>query len=121
MPRKTLVGEIQIIARRLGGAYARGRWVSAPGDPFPFFATVNPVPGDVLATLEEGERLGRQYRVLSTDTSLFPPDEETGRAGDEVYYEGAWFEVRDRQVYPTVIPHAEYRVRRRTPARPPSP
>lgn len=114
--RRALVGEITIQARRLTGAYdTRGRWSVAYGAPFDFVATVNPVPGKVLATLTEGERLGKQFRVLSTDVDLYPPDEATGYAGDEVYISGEWYEVRDRQPYPTVIPHVEYRVRRRTP------
>lgn len=117
MSRRILCGEITVLARRRTGEYVRGRWVVAKDAEFEMRATVNPVPGEVLASLPEGERLGKQYRVLSTDTSLLPPDEGTGYAGDEVFYDGAWYSVRDRQPYPTVIPHVEYRVRRLTPAR----
>lgn len=113
--RKRLVGEITIEARRLIGSYTGGRWYVMYGDWFPFIATVNPVPGKVLATLEEGERLGKQFRVLSTDVDLYPPDEATRYPGDEVRIGGEVYEIRDRQPYPTVIPHVEYRVRRRTP------
>lgn len=113
--RKRLVGEITIEARRITGAYSGGHWSVLYGEWFPFIATVNPVPGKVLATLEEGERLGKQFRVLSTDVDLYPPDEATRYPGDEVRIGGEVYEIRDRQPYPTVIPHVEYRVRRRTP------
>lgn len=120
--RRPLCGEITIEVRQVFGAYgAKGRWETTRGAPFPIRATVNPVPGDVLASLPEGERVGRQYRVLTNDVDLRPADDETGLAGDEVFYEGHWYEVRDRQVYPTVIPHSEYRVRRRQVAPLPTP
>jgi hypothetical protein len=114
MPRRRLTGEIEIQARDSVGRYnERGKWELAYLEPRCFPATVNPIPGDVLQTLPEGERLGRQYRVLSTvEPPLVTTDEASGRRGSEVLIDGDWFEVRDSQVYPTVIPHREYRVRR---------
>lgn len=112
-----LCGEQLIQAQRRTKALVSGRYVHARGTAFAWRATVNPVPGDVLATLPEGERTGKQYRVLSDDVDLYPPDQETGYPGDLVLYEGEVYEVRDRAVYRTVIPHQELRIRRLLPTK----
>lgn len=110
-----LEGEIVVERCSRSRAMVRGRQTVVWGDWLPWRATVNPVPGDVLATLQEGERLGRQYRALSDDVRLTATDDELGVLGDLVRYEGQVFEVRDVQTYPTVIPHQEYRIRRLLP------
>jgi hypothetical protein len=112
-----LIGEITVQAVRRTKANVNGRWVMTRGEPFTWRATINPVPGDILATLPEGERLGRQYRALSDDVALYPPDEETGYPGDLVLFDGGVYEVRDRANYPTIIPHQELRIRRLLPTK----
>ena len=77
-------------------------------------ATVNPVPGEVLETLPEGERSGDQRRVI-TEFELRPPDEETGHPGDHLMYRGTRYEVREVQPYRQVIPHLEIRARKIAP------
>lgn len=89
-------------------AYAAPTWL-------PWRATLNPIPGEVLATLEEGERMGKQLRALSDDVALPANDDYTQTVGALVRYDGQVYEVRDRQPYPTVIPHYEYRLRRLLP------
>lgn len=72
--------------------------------------TINPVPGEVLETLPEGERQGNQRRLI-TKFEIRGPSEKTGYPGDHIIWEGKRWEVRDVQTYRRVFPHLEARVR----------
>ena len=73
-------------------------------------ATVNPVPGYVLATLPEGERGSHQRRVI-TKYELSPYSDRKNTLASLVVYEGEVYEVRDIQSYRKIIPHLSARVR----------
>ena len=77
-------------------------------------ATVNPIPGDVLLTLPEGERREKNLRML-TEAELNVADDYADIPGDHVVVRGERYEVRDVQEYEKVIPHFEYRIRRLRP------
>jgi hypothetical protein len=112
-----LVGEerVTIIRRDPGFRDRRGRYQQGPETVIENVkATVNPIPGRILATLPEGEREGDQRRMI-TKFELRTTDEDTGAVGDIVVYEGRRYEVRDVQVYRKVIPHLEARIRRMPP------
>lgn len=116
-----LVGEIVVNTYVRTQAMVNGRQQTVRGPAVPWRATINPIPGDELATLPEGQRMGKQYRALSDDFRLTETDEELRTVGHLVEYEGQFYEVRDAQPYPTVIPHVEYRIRRLLPAAVPPP
>lgn len=73
-------------------------------------ATVNPVPGEELAQLPEGQRSGEQRRAITT-LDIRGPDEQDGTEGDLIRYDGRIFKVLEVQSYRRVIPHLEVRVR----------
>lgn len=100
------------VTRYTGGSRVTdGYWDDGATSSFTIDATVNPVPGDVLLTLPEGERAEKQLRVL-TETELYTYNEYDSREADHVTIRGEEYEVRDVQIYEKVIPHYEYRVRR---------
>jgi hypothetical protein len=74
-------------------------------------ATVNPVPGDELSALPEGERNTKQLRVI-TQYELTEGDEDAGTYASIVVYEGERYEVRSVSKYRRVIPHNAARVAR---------
>lgn len=103
------------LIRHTGGEYGLdGRWEQGTATETEIQATVNPVPGEILATLPEGERIGKQLRVL-TRVRFEVPDEESEEQGDHLLIRGEYYEVRDRAQYDRVIPHFEYRVRKMRP------
>lgn len=100
------------VTRRTGGSRGiDGRWDAGSETTFEIHATVNPIPGDVLRTLPEGEAVGKQLRVL-TEAELNTADDYSGEEGDRIEIRGELYEVRDVQIYEKVLPHFEYRVRR---------
>lgn len=112
MPRWSVGIQSVTVTRYTGGSRGTdGRWDPGATSSFDIEATVNPVPGDVLLTLPEGERSEKQLRVL-TETELYTPNDYDGREADRVTVRGEVYEVREVQIYEKVIPHFEYRVRR---------
>lgn len=97
--------------RRTGGGRLRGRPTSPTSDDVVIQCTVNPIPGEELEVLPEGERTGEQIRLLTT-AELRSSDETDGVLADLVIWEGKTYEVRTVQQYRRVIPHLEVRARR---------
>lgn len=75
-------------------------------------ATINPVPGEQLALLPEGERRGENIRIIAPLGTLRGSDDNTGVLADLVIWQGKTYEVRTVQVYTRVIPHQEIRALR---------
>lgn len=67
-------------------------------------ATVNPIPGDKMAALPEGERNSKQIRVI-TEYELTEGDEDAQTRPSIIVYEGERYEVREVSKYRRVIPH----------------
>lgn len=97
--------------RRTGGARVRGRSTSPTETDSLIQCTVNPIPGEELEVLPEGERTGEQIRILTT-ADLRSSDETSGELADLVVWEGKTYEVRTVQEYRRVLPHIEVRARR---------
>ncbi len=76
------------------------------------WGTFDPLPGDLVRTLPEGERR-RKQRYLITEAELQASDDETGQLGDIVIYAGERWEVRDIMPYRGgILPHYEVRIMR---------
>jgi len=86
-----------------------------PVEPVPeylvFPATRDPVPGDVLMTLPEGDRAGSNM-IIITETELRTGSDNQGWLPDYVMADGEVWEVREVQHFPRRIPHYEARVMR---------
>lgn len=108
--------DVTVIPRTdAGGRGTDGRPVTvSEAATYTITATVNPIPGDVLLTLSEGERTEKNLRML-TETELNVADDYADIPGDHVVVRGERFEVRDVQIYEKVIPHYEYRIMRLRP------
>lgn len=78
-----------------------------------FEGTREPIPDDVIATLPEGERQSGQM-VIITETELRTANDHTAPVtlADHVLVDDVWYEVRDVNHYPALIPHYEARVRK---------
>jgi len=100
------------IRRRFtGGQRTRGRATAPSFTDEEIQTTVNPIPGEELQVLPEGERTGEQIRLLTT-ADLRSSDETAGLLADHVIWQGKTYEVRTVQEYRRVIPHIEVRARR---------
>ena len=78
-------------------------------------AALDPVPGDVLAALPEGERNTKQYLII-TEYELTEGDEDANTFPTRVEYEGELYEVRGPvQKYRRLMPHNDARIVRVSP------
>lgn len=81
--------------------------------------TINPVTGEELSILPEGDRLADWRKGFTTVELEVSDDQVDGVDGDVIEFDGFFFEIRHRQHYQRVIPH--YRVLMRRVDRPFSP
>lgn len=102
---------VTVIRRDFAARGLDGRFEEGSPSTFAITGTVNPVPGDILNTLPEGERVEKQLRLL-TDAELRTSDDYEQTRGDLVIVRGEIYEVRDVAIYEKVIRHYEYRIRR---------
>lgn len=99
--------------RRSGGARGSdGRPAAPTEDTSTQTGTINPVPGEELALLPEGERRGENVRIICRIGTLRGADDTSGTLSDLVVWDGKTFEVRTVQTYRRVIAHDEVRVKR---------
>ena len=74
--------------------------------------TINPVPGEQLAVLPEGERRGENIRIICAVGTLRSSDETGQILADRVIWQGKTYEVRTVQTYLRIIAHDEVRAMR---------
>ena len=106
----SFVGQQSISVGRLsaGSRGADGRWVEGTTTVSAIKATVNPITGEELLALPEGERSGEQIKII-TKFELRMTDETLQQDGDIIKWEGKHFRVVNIRRYRKVIPHIEAR------------
>lgn len=102
------VDDLTDVIDELGGTYQARRGdaptvdangFAVPGAPSPTFdiiASVQPLSGEELENLREGER-SQDFREVYTSTELRPTKPEDGTLGDHVVLDGVEYEVQKCQ------------------------
>ncbi len=83
----------------------KGRWTDGTETPFTFAASVQPLKGNELLTLPEGQREKESYK-LYTSTQLFTANESEKKKPDKIQLFDKTFEVIIVEPWQnSVIPH----------------
>lgn len=112
----SLLGEQTITRRRFSTPSPRrgadGRTLDpSPGVDLEFGATVDPITGDAIRKLPEGERDERQIYILTDEVDLRIASRKGELVADQVIWEGDVYEVVSVMRYRRIIPHLEARAR----------
>lgn len=100
--------DLELTRFAAGTRGADGRFVAAGQPAVPFSGSVQPAPGRVLETLEEGERK-RGVWLLFTRTELRTADLDAQTPADRVIrvVDGREYEVREVHHWPKLLTHYE--------------
>lgn len=74
-------------------------------------ANIDPVPGEDIAKLPEGQRSSDQIYII-TQADLRGGDETSQEPPDHVLYDGKIYEVQAVKPFPSVLVHIEVRAKR---------
>lgn len=81
-----------ISTKRKTGSYINGRWIENAPDTITIIASVQPVTGKELESLNIGrEELGKVK--IYTDDTLYISDEGNNRSGDIITWQGDNYEI----------------------------
>jgi hypothetical protein len=95
---------LQVRRDAQAGSYINGHWVEGKTQTLNIMATVEPLSGNDLLLLPEGERTKEAIRIY-TDSELKTVDEFAKRKADVVNYFGKCFEVQVVKRWTQLIPH----------------
>jgi hypothetical protein len=84
------------VKRAVAGAYVNGRYVASAPAGLTVLASVQPLTGDDLLVLPEGERTTGAIEIFSV-VELLPTQEALNKLGDLVTYLGKDYRVRNVQ------------------------
>jgi hypothetical protein len=97
---------ITVIRETKSGSYVRGIWTPGKASEFEIQATVEPLDGQDLLLIPEGERTKEMIRIYS-ELELKTADEACARKADVVRYQGKLYEVHKVKTWTQLIPHFE--------------
>lgn len=103
--------KIQLVSRAAGSRGADGRYVPGSESTQTICATVNPITGEQLYVMPEGERTGHNIKII-TNAPVAMTTDYTQLIGDYIIWEGHRYEIRECRKYLKIIPHVEIRARR---------
>lgn len=92
------------MTRETPGKYVDGYYVDCAVQTFAIMATVEPLDGNDLLLLAEGERTREAIRIY-TASELLTVDTRKTRSADVVTYLGKKFEVHSVKKWTQLIPH----------------
>lgn len=95
---------LQVIRETKRGSYVLGVWQGGQTSQIEILATVEPLDGNEIMLMPEGERTKEMIRIYSQQ-ELFTADEQRSRKADIVCYEGRLFEVHKVKRWTQMIPH----------------
>ena len=85
-----------------------GGYAACGYEEFVVSLNVQPLSSDEIQYLPEGERTKKRIKALG-EVPLFPAEEESGRQGDELFYQGKWYECQSAHNWDhTGLSHWEY-------------
>lgn len=92
------------VTRETPGTYVNGYYRNVSTQTFTIMATVEPLDGNDLLMLSEGERSKEAIRIY-TPSELFTVDTARMRNADFVTYRGKKFQVHSVKTWTQLIPH----------------
>ncbi len=104
----SILGEITVVrVRRTAGAVAStGRRAAPTESETEILANFQPLPGDVLLSLPEGDRQRGGYLIL-TESEVRTANQHDQVLADLIEVDGVRYEVRQVEHYNSVFPHYE--------------
>jgi hypothetical protein len=115
-----ILGQEPIAGTRYEGAgtWVGGRYVPPASSPLAILGSVQPITGDELAQLPEGDR-SRVVLKVYTSTELRTAQQENSGDADQLVVDGQTYEVQRVQQERSVIPHFKaWLARKQEPAEP---
>lgn len=102
----SILGQESLTFKRFaaGSRGTDGRWTDGAATSTTLLGSVQPMNGNDLSTLPEGER-SRRGRKVYTTTELRTVDQAAGTAADQLQIDGEWWEVRSVANERSVIAH----------------
>lgn len=96
------------VTRKAAGSYSEttGRWTDGTSSTFSASGTLQPMSGDKMKALMEGNRLISAYAFI-TGTKLIATDPDTGITGDSVALDDGDYEVQAVEQWSNILPHYE--------------
>lgn len=106
---RPLLGSRRITLRRFaaGSRGTTGRYTKGPATDTTILASVQPVPREVMATLEEGDRR-RQPKMLFTRTEIKVGSQFTSVTADHVIIKGVEYELRQAGEWDSASPRPHF-------------
>jgi hypothetical protein len=99
------VQEYTVIPRTSGAYDASGIWVDVPGTPAVRYGIIQPASDSDLKNLPEGRIVASALLLITEDNLNISSSSQNS---DIISYAGFTYEIVNKAVWPSVVPHNEY-------------